>query len=151
MRVPKGPEAAFRDFIYELRRWWPLAQTYFHDDFAAAVIEPMSGGRWYEVGKDGRQIIWGEVREFDPPNRVVLSYAVDRDHRPEPSGRASEVEILFEPLHGINSREQPATRITITHRQLERHGEGAAAMRELLASPQGWPLILSSFARLYSA
>jgi len=151
VRVPKGSEAAFRDFISELRRWWPLAHTYFQDDFAAATIEPMKGGRWYEVDKSGRQMIWGEVRAFEPPDKVVLSYVVGPDRRPEPPDRASEVEILFVPEHGIKSQECPATRIEITHRQLGRHGEGASSLREQLASPQGWPLILSSFARLYSA
>lgn len=151
LRVPKGSEAAFRDFIYELRRWWPLDHTYFQDDFASATIEPMQGGRWYEVDKAGRHLNWGEVRAFEPPDKVVLSYALSPDGRPEPPEKASEVEILFLPEHGVESREKPATRIEVTHRHLGRHGKGANALRARLASPQGWPLILSSFARLYSA
>lgn len=151
VRVPKGSEAAFSDFIYNLRRWWPLAHTFFQDDFAVATIEPMKGGRWYETNKAGRRMVWGDVREFEPPDKVVLSYAVSPDRHSEPPERASEVEILFVPEHGIQSREQPATSIQITHSHFSRHGEGAKAMRDQLASPQGWPLILSSFARLYSA
>lgn len=151
IRVPKGSEAAFSDFIYNLRRWWPLVHTFYQDEFAAATIEPMKGGRWYETDKAGRRIVWGEVREFEPPNRVVLSYAVSPDSQQETPDRASEVEILFVPEHGVESREQPATCIKIIHRQFARHGKGARAMRDRLASPQGWPLILSSFARLYSA
>lgn len=151
VRVPKGSEAAFRDFVYELRRWWPLSHTFAQDEFATATIEPLSGGRWYEVNKSGQQFAWGDVRIFEPPDRVVLSYAISPDRQPEPPEKASEIEILFVPEHATTSRETPATRIEITHRQLGRHGQAAQAMREWLASPQGWPLILSSFARLYSA
>jgi len=38
-------------------------------------------------------------------------------------------------------------RVDLEHRGFERHGENGAAMRDGMASPQGWPLILAEFAR----
>jgi hypothetical protein len=39
------------------------------------------------------------------------------------------------------------TRVELEHRDFGKHGEGADRLHEGMASPQGWPLILASFAR----
>jgi hypothetical protein len=39
------------------------------------------------------------------------------------------------------------TRIDLTHRDFERHGKDAEALRTGMNSPQGWPLILAEFRR----
>lgn len=150
VRVVMDSEDAFRNFVYELRRWWPLAFTYSLDRFARAEIEPLKGGRWYEVDNTGQKAIWGEVCEFDPPHRVVLSYAISPRWEPEPPERASEVEFRFIAEHEATNIERPATRIEVLHRNFERHGEGGRALRDRLASPRGWPLILTSFARRFT-
>jgi hypothetical protein len=36
--------------------------------------------------------------------------------------------------------------VTLTHRDFERHGEGAQAYRDSMAAPQGWPYIMERFA-----
>lgn len=150
VRVVMDKEDAFRRFVYELRRWWPLAFTYSLDRFALATIEPLEGGVWYEVDDTGQKIAWGEVREFDPPDRVVLSYAISPNWEPEPPERASEVELRFIAEHGATDVERPATRIEVVHRRFANHGAGARALRDRLASPRGWPLILTSFARRFT-
>lgn len=150
VRVVMDREDAFRNFVYELRRWWPLAFTYSLDRFAMAVIEPLKGGRWYEVDASGRRLVWGEVREFDPPNRVVLAYGISPNWEPEPPERASEVELRFIPESDVSKLERPVTRIEVIHRDFAKHGEGARELRERLASARGWPLILTSFARRFT-
>lgn len=150
VRVVMDNEDAFRNFVYELRRWWPLAFTYSLDRFALAAIEPLEGGRWYEVDNTGRKIVWGEVRAFEPPNRVVLSYAISPTWEPEPPERASEVEIRFDSEQDSTNVERPVTLIEVIHRDFACHGEKARDLRNRLASPRGWSLILTSFARRFT-
>ncbi|MCL4767404.1 MAG: SRPBCC family protein [Hyphomicrobiaceae bacterium] len=151
IRVPLATADAFKDFVCDINRWWPLSYTCSLDRFAEACIEPIKGGQWYEVDTEGRRTSWGEVRAFEPPDRVVLSYAIGPDWQPGPPDEASEIEIRFVPEHGITNLEQPATRIEVTHADLARHGDGAGAMRRRLASERGWTLILASFARRHKA
>jgi uncharacterized protein YndB with AHSA1/START domain len=138
--VDAPPERAFEAFTAELGRWWPLAYTYAGVDLDTAVVEPRAGGLWFERDRAGRETAWGEIRAWEPPSRLVLSFAVSPDRAPEPEARASEVEIRFVPEDG-------RTRLELEHRDFERHGDGAARLRDGLASPQGWPLILADFAR----
>lgn len=138
--VDAPPESAFEAFTAELGRWWPLAYTYAQAELDTAVIEPKAGGPWFERDRAGQETAWGEVRAWEPPSRLVLSFAVSPDRAPEPEERASEVEIRFLP-------EGSGTRIELEHRDFERHGEGAGRLRDGLVSPGGWPLILADFAR----
>jgi hypothetical protein len=50
------------------------------------------------------------------------------------------VAIRFLPASG-------GTRLELEHRDLAKHGKGAAKLRQGMASKQGWPLILACFAR----
>ncbi|MGO1074328.1 SRPBCC family protein [Inquilinus sp. CA228] len=138
--VDAPPERAFEAFTAELGRWWPLAYTYAQAELDTAVIEPKPGGLWFERDRAGQETAWGEVRAYEPPSRLVLSFAVSPDRAPEPEERASEVEIHF-------LAEGSGTRIELEHRDFERHGDGAGRLREGMASPGGWPLILADFAR----
>ncbi|WP_052119923.1 SRPBCC family protein [Inquilinus limosus] len=138
--VDAPPDRAFGIFTGELGRWWPLAYTYAGAELDTAVIEPRAGGLWFERDHAGRETAWGEVRAWEPPSRLVLSFAVGADRQPEPEARASEVEILFLP-------EGSGTRVELEHRDFERHGDGAGKLRDGMASPQGWALILADFAR----
>jgi uncharacterized protein YndB with AHSA1/START domain len=138
--VAVPPECAFERFVAGIGRWWPIPYTYGEDRFGTATIEPRAGGRWFETMLDGREENWGTVRVLDPGRRLVLSFNVSPQRTPEPPERESEVEIGFAPRDG-------GTRIELEHRDLGRHGEGAEALRAGMASRQGWPLILASFAR----
>ncbi len=150
IRVPLATEDAFNHFVCQINRWWPLSYTCSLDRFVTAFIEPIKGGEWYEVDDSGQRTRWGEVRAYEPPHLVVLSYAIGPDWQPAPPDKASEIEIRFVPVHDVTDLESPATRIEITHDEFARHGSGAAGMRERLASQRGWPLILASFARRFT-
>lgn len=134
-------ERAFERFVAEIGRWWPLEYTYTQAQFEQATIEREPGGRWYERDHSGKETAWGDVRAYSPPDRLVLGFAISPQRVLEPPERASEVEIRFRPL--ANRR----TRLEVEHRDLARHGDGAAKLREGMASPQGWPLILAAYAR----
>jgi len=142
--VELPPKRAFETFV-AIGRWWPLAYTYAQERFETAAIDPLPGGRWYERDFDGRETSWGLVRAFEPPQRLVLSFAVSPTRVPEPPERASEVEIRF------RAEGTSRTRVDLEHRDFARHGKGARELRDGMESPQGWPLILASYARLTRA
>ena len=134
---------AFAVFAERIGEWWPRPYTYSQDELARIAIDP-AGRRWYEVDRRGRRIDWGEVRAFEPPRRLLLTWAVGADRRPEPLERASEVEISFLPAG------PQTTRVELEHRRFDRHGAGAEVLRRGLASPEGWPFILTAYARAAS-
>jgi uncharacterized protein YndB with AHSA1/START domain len=138
--VSLPPERAFSLFVDGIGRWWPLPYTFGEDRCETAAIEPRAGGRWFERNLEGAETSWGEVRAFEPPERIVLSFAISPSRQPDPPERASEVELRFAPASG-------GTCVELEHRDFERHGEGGEKLREGMASRQGWPLILASFAR----
>jgi uncharacterized protein YndB with AHSA1/START domain len=138
--VERDAEAAFDAFTRELGAWWPGAYTFSGEAFATAEVEPRERGRWYERDATGRELAWGEVRGWEPPSRLLLSWRVAADRTQEPPERASEVEVRF-----LRDREG-RTRVVLTHRAFARHGEGAETMRAGMASDQGWRLLLDRFA-----
>ena len=105
------------------------------------ILEPRAGGRWYERTVDGRECDWGRVLAFEPPHRLVVSWAIAPDFTPEPDPeRASEVELRF-------IAETPdRTRVELEHRALERHGDGWESLRDAVDGPDGWPDDLRRFA-----
>jgi uncharacterized protein YndB with AHSA1/START domain len=53
----------------------------------------------------------------------------------------TEVELRFTP-EGAR-----ATRVELEHRNLERYGELAAKVREMVGAPNGWGLVLENYER----
>ena len=138
--VELSPERAFALFN-ELGAWWPLAYTFSGAKFDSAHIEPRAGGRWFERSETGDEIPWGEVRVYEHGRRLVLQWGIGPDRKPAPPARSSEVEVRFAPADA-------AARVSVEHRDFERHGEGAELLRQGMDSDaQGWPLILAEFRR----
>jgi uncharacterized protein YndB with AHSA1/START domain len=108
---------------------------------AEAVLEPHADGRWYERGIDGSQCQWGRVAVWQPPTRLVLVWQLNAEWKFDPT-LETEVEVTFieqSPGH---------TRVELEHRNLERFGEQAHAVRALFESPKAWAGILARFADL---
>jgi uncharacterized protein YndB with AHSA1/START domain len=80
----------------------------------------------------------GKVDVWDPPARIVLIWQLNAEFQFDPD-LVTEVEVQFTPEGG-------GTRVDLEHRDLERMGEKAAAMRETVSGPGGWPALLQLFA-----
>lgn len=102
-------------------------------------LEPHVGGRWYEIGADGRECPWGRVLLWEPPARVVLAWQITADWGYDPD-LETEVEVRFSP------RPEGGTLVELEHRKLERYGDRAEGVRASLDSEGGWQGLLGLFA-----
>ena len=135
---------AFEIFTSQFGRWWPASHQIGSSPMKNAVIEPRTGGRWYEVGDDGTECQWGDVLAWEPPFRIVLAWRIRADWRFDPD-LLTEVEVRFTPV------EERKTRVELEHRLLENMGDGAAAGRATFDSERGWGAILDGFAERVKA
>jgi len=142
--VAASAERAFHVFTEEMSTWWPLRSHHIGKaDAESVVIEPFVGGRWFERGIDGSECDWGQVRVWDPPRRLVLSWEISSDWRHDPSIQ-TEVEVRFSP-------EGASARVDLEHRLLHHYAEKVAQMRGRFDSEQGWMGVLQAFAARASA
>jgi uncharacterized protein YndB with AHSA1/START domain len=140
--VATSQDRAFKVFTEQFGSWWPREYSIGQADMADFVLEPKVGGRWYEVGTDGTECDTGRVTAYDPPDRVVIAWHLDGSWQYDPDpAHASEFEVRFV-AEGPNS-----TRVEVEHRNFERHGTGADAVRGGVDDPQGWSYCLDLFAK----
>jgi uncharacterized protein YndB with AHSA1/START domain len=133
-------DRAFEVFTAGIGRWWPKTHHIGAADLDALVIEPRQGGRWFERGVDGSECEVGKVLVWDPPARLVLAWQLTPEWKYDPN-LITEVEVQF-------IAESPnATRVELEHRNLERMGDRADAMRQQIDSPEGWSGLLQLFAQ----
>ena len=140
VRVPLPIDAAFRLFVDDIDRWWPVelfsrvADEQYGNGVAVRriVFEPRRGGRLYEVTSEGVEGSWAEVLEYEPPSRIVLAWKPnDRDEAP------TEVEVRFEP-------DGDGALVRLEHRGWERLGARAEEARA--GHDGGWQTPLDRFA-----
>jgi len=137
--VRATPERAFEIFTSRFGDWWP-GQGIGSEPLERAILEPRVGGRWYEVGKSGTQCDWGKVLVWTPPRRLVLAWQIDASFKYD-AALVTEVEVTFE------AQRDGSTLVTLEHRNLERFGDKAGAMRDAIGAPKGWPAKLAGYAR----
>jgi uncharacterized protein YndB with AHSA1/START domain len=138
--VQTSPERAFYVFTEGMTSWWPTDSYSIGDrPMAEAVIEPRTGGRWYERADDGTECDWGRVLAWEPPARVVLAWEISAEWKPDP-GIHTQVEVRFTP------EDDGRTRVDLEHRGLESFGERAEQMRAIFGSDDGWNRLLGRFA-----
>jgi len=144
--VAAAQRRAFDVFTTQLGSWWPKEFHIGEADMADFVVEAKVGGRWYEVGVDGKECDTGRVTAFDPPDRLVLAWHLNGSWQYDPDpAHASEVEVRF-------IAAGPAqTRIELEHRNFDRHGTDADAVRGSIDSPRGWDYCLDLFAKYVAA
>jgi uncharacterized protein YndB with AHSA1/START domain len=131
-RLPRGE--AFTLFTAGIGTWWPRDRHSVSQARCVSVaFEPREGGTLYEVRDDGERFPWGRVLRWDPPRLFVMSwYPGEREES------ATEVEVRFDAL-------DRGTRVTLEHRNWERRGDAAAAIRENYA--EGWVGVLDDYRR----
>ena len=94
--VPLPADRAFTLFTEGFNSWWP-GHHIGTAEMAEAVLEPRTGGRYYERGVDGSECEWGQVLACDPPHRIVVAWQITAHpdawvYDPDLS-RASEFEV----------------------------------------------------------
>ena len=72
-------EKAFQVFTERMGKWWPASHHVGGKPFKDILIDPKTGGRWYEINADGAECIWGSVVAWEPPKKVVLSWHLQPD------------------------------------------------------------------------
>jgi uncharacterized protein YndB with AHSA1/START domain len=126
-------DRAFQLFTAEIGSWWDQDKHILRAPLAEMVFEPYVGGQIIDRGTDGSECRWARVLAYEPPLRVCFSWDITTDWQIETDpDRCSDIEIEFTPL------DQHQTRVTLTHRHLDRHGPGWESMRDAVAG--GWNL-----------
>jgi uncharacterized protein YndB with AHSA1/START domain len=138
--VTASPARAFEVFTANIGLWWPKTHHVSAVEPETVVIEPRSGGRWFERAPDGRECQIGKVLAWEPPARLLLAWQLDASFRYQPD-LVTEVEVRF------IAEGDAATRVEFEHRNLERFGEHAEAVRGRIGAPAGWPAILDLYAQ----
>jgi uncharacterized protein YndB with AHSA1/START domain len=138
--VKATPERAFDVFAKEMSSWWPMASHKIGNaDMKEAVIEPFTGGRWFERGSDGSECDWGRVLAWDPPGRLTLAWQINADWKNDTT-LMTEVEVRF-------TAENGGTRVELEHRLLRNFGARSEEMRKTFDSPGGWGGMIAAYAK----
>jgi uncharacterized protein YndB with AHSA1/START domain len=137
---------AFRVFTEKFDTWWPRTHHIGKVEPYTAILEPRTGGRWYERGADGSECEWGHVLEYSPPKRVAVSWHLGPDYAYDPDpAKASRVEVTF------HDEGNGKTRVELVHSQLDRHGAGWEKLRDSVGSQGGWLGIMETYAAAAAA
>ena len=141
LRVKAPQHKAFDTFVAGMGGWWIRSHSLLAAPQQNVVIEPRSGGRWYEVGEDGSEQDWGKVIAWERPDRVLLAWQLNADFDYDP-GIETTVEVRF-------SADGDGTIVEFEHRDLERFGERAAQVRGDYESGMdgGWGELLAHYQR----
>jgi uncharacterized protein YndB with AHSA1/START domain len=125
-------EHTFKVFTEDIGSWWHPDHHILEGELAEMVFEPRVGGHIIDRATDGTECRWARVLTYDPPHRVVFSWDISLAWELETDpDKTSEIEVTFE------TEGPDRTRVTLEHRNLERHGEGWERMRAAVGS--GWP------------
>lgn len=136
LRVKAPQEKAFRVFMSGMGGWWPKGHSLLKSPQRDVVVEPRPGGRWYEVGEDGSEYMWGRVLEWDAPDRALLAWQLNGEWTYDP-GFETEVEILFR-------ADGEHTIVEFEHRKLEAF-DRTARDGHVMSMDEGWGAILESY------
>ena len=142
--VPLSQARAFELFATRMTEFWPKEHSIGDSELAEVVIEPRTGGRWFERGVDGGECPWGRVAVWEPPRKVVLLWQIGADWQFDPEFE-TEVEVTF-------SAEGPdRCRLDLRHGNLQRYGDSTEQMRAIFDDPAGWTGTLAGFTVLAGA
>ena len=139
--VDTNPPQAFAVFTSGIDRWWPKSHGIGASPIKQSFIEPFVGGRWYTHPEDGSDVVIGHVRVWQPAVRLVISWEISAEWKPDPRPAvSSEVEVRFSAEAGGR------TRVDLEHRNFEHMGAAAGEkMRKDVDG--GWPHLLDLYAR----
>lgn len=131
------PTKAFGIFAGQIGRWWPKGNGVGAQPLVEVVIEPGVGGRWFERDAEGRETQWGCVLAWDPPERLILGWQLNREKWFDPD-LITEVELTF------SAAPDGGTDVSLEHRNLERFGQDAVQWLSSIGG--GWTQKLGEYA-----
>ena len=138
--VDANHSRAFAVFTSGIDRWWPKSHGIGATPVRESIIEPFVGGRWYTRHDDGSDVVIGHVRIWQPAERLVVSWEVSAEWKPDPRPAvSSEVEVRFTAEPGGR------TLVQLEHRNFERMGTAGEKMRKDVDG--GWPQLLDLYAK----
>jgi uncharacterized protein YndB with AHSA1/START domain len=121
IRVNATPARAFAGFTEEIGQWWQPNGLFEFTRGRSGVLsfEPGANGRLIEKYRDGTEFVVGDVRVWEPPRRLVVTWR-QGSFAPEQS---TELHVRFEEIGA-------QTRVTVEHfgwdtipqRRAARHG-----------------------------
>lgn len=89
--LPWSAERSFAAYVERIGEWWHPDYTLDPRTFRGVVVEARAGGTIRAIFTD-REDDWGRVRTWDPPRRLVHSFALAQS-----ADAPSEVSITFAP------------------------------------------------------
>lgn len=131
--VSCSAERAFSVYVNRIGEWWHPTYTANPATLEGVTIEPGAGGRIYATHTDLGDIDWGRVTLWEPPGRLVHTFALaqSQDH-------PSEVSVSFAP-------QRAGCRVDFEHGGWN---ENNALDRAKFSE---WPVMLDRFAALANA
>ena len=144
LRVKATRQKAFDTFV-AMGGWWLKSHSLQPSGQRDVVIEPRTGGRWYDIGEDGTEMEWGRVLDWGAPERLVLAWQLNAEWTYDPEFETT-VEVRFTP-------DGDGTIVDFEHRDLERFGERAEEIRGGYESGMdgGWAELLAGYQRVVEA
>jgi uncharacterized protein YndB with AHSA1/START domain len=130
--VECGHAAAFALWTEYTTLWWPKSHKMTRDPSAAVLFEPHVGGRIYERASDGREVEWGQILLWEPPERLAYWWHIGTDR-----SDATRVDIRFAALGA------QLTGVEILHSGWERLGDKGRSWRD--RNLRGWAEVLAPY------
>ncbi len=145
LRVRASQDKAFHTFAGGMGGWWLKTHSLLKSPQKDVVIEPRAGGRWYEIGEDGSEQMWGKVLAWDAPDRIVLAWQLNGEWAYDPDFETI-VEVSF-------TADGDHTMVAFEHRDLDRYGDNAEAVRGDYDTGMdgGWGELLAGYQKLAEA
>jgi uncharacterized protein YndB with AHSA1/START domain len=112
--VDAEPDQAFWVWTQRASMWWPPSHTAANRRGTSLIFEPAPGGRVFERDPDGKEVDWGSVLVWEPPERLVYDWHIFSD-----ACDATEVEVRFV------AKGNGTTRVELEHRGWDAFGDGA--------------------------
>jgi uncharacterized protein YndB with AHSA1/START domain len=145
VRVDTTPERAFAVFTGEIGRWWRPNRLFRFSEGRSGELafEPGPTGRLVETYDDGTSFVIGEVRTWDPPHHLAVTWR----HASFTADQTTELHVRFEAIGA-------QTRVTVEHlgwdgipqEHAARHGFPLATFQ--LRFAEWWQVLLRDLAEV---
>jgi uncharacterized protein YndB with AHSA1/START domain len=135
VRVDCPIHDAFLSFTARIDLWWPTSHRRFRS--SVMVLEPWTGGGFFEKSADGQDVRLGDVLRFEPPHTLAYTWFPGAIAKPT--------------LVRVNFVEEPeAVLVTVTHTE----GESALGdewPQRAVKFTKSWEVVLPAFASFLAA